>query len=96
MILTLRCRNAIGRREGGFAVPVEHVNSNRALAGDTVYGSRKQRLKLKRQFLHAHELAFDHPATGERLEFVCELPVGLRTVMEKLRLVSGSGRKQLA
>ena len=55
------------------------------VVGDTVYGIRKQRLKLKRQFLHAHELAFDHPATGERLEFVCELPVGLQAVMEKLR-----------
>ena len=29
--------------------------------GDAVYGYRKQRVKLKRQFLHAHELAFDHP-----------------------------------
>ena len=55
------------------------------VVGDTVYGIRKQRLKLKRQFLHAHELAFDHPATGKRLEFVCELPVGLQAVMEKLR-----------
>ena len=53
--------------------------------GDTVYGRRKQRVKLKRQFLHAHELAFDHPVTGERMGFVSELPVGLSAVMEKLR-----------
>ncbi len=53
--------------------------------GDAVYGYRKQRVKMKRQFLHAHELAFDHPLTGERLVFTSELPVGLRTVMEKLR-----------
>ncbi len=53
--------------------------------GDTVYGRRKQRVKLKRQFLHAHELTFDHPATGERMGFVSELPVGLSAVMEKLR-----------
>ncbi|MCE2473261.1 MAG: RluA family pseudouridine synthase [Anaerolineae bacterium] len=55
------------------------------LVGDTVYGRRKQRVRLKRQFLHAHELAFEHPTTGERLAFVSELPVGLRSVMEKLR-----------
>ena len=55
------------------------------VVGDTVYGYRKQRVKLKRQFLHAHELAFEHPASGERLAFVSELPVGLRAVMEKLR-----------
>jgi len=53
--------------------------------GDTVYGRRKQRVKMKRQFLHAHELAFEHPVTGERLRFVSELPVGLRSVLEKLR-----------
>ena len=53
--------------------------------GDTVYGRRKQRVKLKRQFLHAHELAFEHPVTGERLAFVSELQVGLRSVMAKLR-----------
>ena len=55
------------------------------VVGDAVYGHRKQRVKMKRQFLHAHELAFDHPASGERMGFVSELPVGLRSVMEKLR-----------
>ena len=55
------------------------------LVGDAVYGYRKQRVKLKRQFLHAHELAFDHPVSGERMGFVSELPVGLRSVMAKLR-----------
>ncbi|MCY3782091.1 MAG: RluA family pseudouridine synthase [Chloroflexi bacterium] len=53
--------------------------------GDAVYGYRKQRVRMKRQFLHAHELAFDHPVSGERMRFVSELPVGLRAVMEKLR-----------
>ena len=56
------------------------------VVGDAVYGWRKQRVKLKRQFLHAHELAFEHPVNGERMAFVSELPVGLRAVMEKLRL----------
>jgi len=55
------------------------------VVGDAVYGYRKQRVKMKRQFLHAHELAFDHPVSGERMEFMSELPVGLRSVMEKLR-----------
>ncbi len=55
------------------------------VVGDTVYGRRKQRVRMKRQFLHAHELAFDHPASGERMSFVSELPVGLRSVLDKLR-----------
>lgn len=55
------------------------------VVGDTVYGFRKQRTSLKRNFLHAAELAFDHPVTGERLHFTSELPKGLQNVMEKMR-----------
>lgn len=54
------------------------------IVGDAVYGFRKQRLKLKRHFLHAAELAFDHPRTGERLHFTSPLPVGLQNILEKL------------
>jgi 23S rRNA pseudouridine1911/1915/1917 synthase len=55
------------------------------IVGDSVYGFRKQRVKLKRHFLHAAELTFDHPTTGERLHFTSPLPAGLQNVMEKLR-----------
>lgn len=55
------------------------------VVGDTVYGYNKQRLGLKRNFLHAHELSFDHPTTGERMRFKSELPIGLVNTMEKLR-----------
>ncbi len=55
------------------------------VVGDAVYGFRKQRVKLKRQFLHASELAFAHPRTGERMRFESELPLGLQDVMRKLR-----------
>ena len=57
------------------------------VVGDTVYGFRKQRLKMKRNFLHAAELSFDHPITGERMTFNAPLPVGLQNTMEKLREV---------
>lgn len=55
------------------------------IVGDTVYGFRKQRIKLKRQFLHAAELAFNHPVTGERLHFNSPLPIGLQNILDKLR-----------
>jgi len=55
------------------------------IVGDTVYGYRKQRLKLKRQFLHAAELAFDHPTTGERMEFSAPMPSNLQNILDKLR-----------
>ncbi len=55
------------------------------IIGDTVYGYNKQRIGMKRNFLHASELSFDHPVTGERMTFSSELPIGLQNVMEKLR-----------
>lgn len=55
------------------------------IVGDTVYGFRKQRVKLKRHFLHAAELSFDHPTTGERLRFEAPLPPELLNLLEKLR-----------
>ena len=55
------------------------------IVGDSVYGYRKQRLKLKRQFLHAAELTFDNPTTGERLKFESPLPSNLQNILEKLR-----------
>ncbi|HLV36893.1 MAG TPA: RluA family pseudouridine synthase [Spirillospora sp.] len=55
------------------------------IVGDRVYGYRKQRVGLKRQFLHASELAFDQPTTGERLHFESPLPAGLQNILTKLR-----------
>ena len=55
------------------------------VVGDGVYGFRRQRLKLKRQFLHAHRLAFDHPQSGERLQFSAPLPLSLQNILDKLR-----------
>lgn len=58
---------------------------NCPVIGDRVYGFRKQRIRMKRLFLHAHRLSFDHPTSGERLTFESPLPGGLRAVMDKLR-----------
>ena len=53
------------------------------LLGDAVYGRRSQ--PLPRHFLHAHRLAFAHPATGEPLEFLSPLPPDLETALERAR-----------
>ena len=55
------------------------------LTGDGTYGG-EDRHGLGRQFLHAHRLAFTHPETGDRLEFVSELPADLRTALEAARV----------
>jgi 23S rRNA pseudouridine1911/1915/1917 synthase len=52
------------------------------LAGDETYGGA-MRYGLARQFLHAHRLAFAHPATGERLSFESPLPEDLAAALEQ-------------
>ena len=42
-------------------------------------------LNLDRQFLHAKVLGFDHPRSGERLEFSSNLPTNLDNILKKLR-----------
>lgn len=54
------------------------------IVGDTVYGRRKQRLALKRHFLHAAGLTFRRPSDNEELTFRTELPSELQAVLDKL------------
>lgn len=51
------------------------------LTGDPTYGGA-ERYDLRRQFLHAHRLAFRHPATGKRLSFESPLPADLAAALE--------------
>jgi 23S rRNA pseudouridine1911/1915/1917 synthase len=57
-------------------------------AGDAMYGADptlSARLGLTRQWLHAHELGFAHPATGEWAVFESEYPADLAHALELLR-----------
>ncbi len=54
------------------------------VVGDTVYGRRRQRLLKSRHFLHAAQLRFTHPATGEEVEFKAPLPAELSAVLDQL------------
>jgi len=54
------------------------------VVGDTVYGYRKQRIKLKRHFLHAAEMTVRSPSTGQPLTFRAPLPAGLQNILDKL------------
>ena len=56
--------------------------------GDPLYGgdpTLAQRLGLTRQWLHAHELSFAHPATGDWVTFRSEYPADLAHALEILR-----------
>lgn len=55
------------------------------LAGDMVYGPKKQALKVQGQMLHARVLGFVHPATGQYMEFESQLPAYFEDVLAGLR-----------
>jgi 23S rRNA pseudouridine955/2504/2580 synthase len=59
------------------------------IAGDDKYGDfelnrRLMKLGLKRMFLHAAKLVFDHPISGERLVIEAPLPADLASFLETL------------
>ena len=53
---------------------------NHPLVGDTTYGADPvlaKSLEMRRPWLHAKELKFDHPITGEHLSFEAPYPADL-------------------
>lgn len=58
------------------------------LVGDTMYGADPtlaKKLGLDHQWLHAIRLSFDHPISGEKVEFESSYPVELTNVLSLLR-----------
>ncbi len=66
-------------------IRVHFASIGHPVVGDGVYGRRKTRLPLPRQFLHARRLGFKHPRTGRRLELEAPLPEDLAAVLALLR-----------
>jgi 23S rRNA pseudouridine1911/1915/1917 synthase len=60
------------------------------VVGDTMYGAPRQArgknavIGLARNFLHAAELEFRHPRTGETIALNSELPQELREFLRNL------------
>jgi 23S rRNA pseudouridine1911/1915/1917 synthase len=77
----LECRLETGRTH---QIRVHLGSINHPLVGDPVYGQRRPRLQLERPFLHAAQLAFVHPATGEHVEFTSELAPDLKARLATL------------
>ena len=46
---------------------------------------QQERPLLERTALHAHSLEFDHPETGEKINFQADLPKDLSAVLRQLR-----------
>jgi 23S rRNA pseudouridine1911/1915/1917 synthase len=64
---------------------------NRPIFSDYLYAGRKvsiaDRKHLGRVFLHASEISFHHPTSGEEVHFVCPLPVELAAFLTQLEPV---------
>jgi 23S rRNA pseudouridine1911/1915/1917 synthase len=94
----VECRLATGRTH---QIRVHMAERGNPLIGDPVYGARGKSARLRRlpaetsaaiggfprQALHAHLLGFDHPATGEPLEFRSDLPPDMRGLIGTLERI---------
>jgi 23S rRNA pseudouridine955/2504/2580 synthase len=71
-------------------IRVHLASSGHAIAGDDKYGDFElnkalARQGLKRMFLHAWRLQFDHPSTGERVALQAPLPPELQKFTDHVR-----------
>lgn len=67
-------------------VRVHFAAIGHALVGDRRYNGYRQSLPFERPFLHAASLGFDHPVSGQRLDFTAPLPLDMVSVLEKVGL----------
>ena len=77
----LECRLETGRTH---QIRVHLAAIGHPVVGDATYGGAREHIAIDRPFLHAVSLAFDHPATSERVQFEDALPVELRSVLDSL------------
>jgi 23S rRNA pseudouridine1911/1915/1917 synthase len=77
----LDCRLETGRTH---QIRVHLSAIGHPIVGDATYGGARDAIRLDRPFLHASELAFDQPASGERLAFTDPLPPELAAVLDRL------------
>ncbi|BAS27391.1 pseudouridine synthase [Limnochorda pilosa] len=61
------------------------------LVDDPTYAPGRPRLGLGRQALHAAELAFQHPVTGEDLHLTAPLPQQMEALLRRLRGTPAKG-----
>ncbi|MBQ3357068.1 MAG: RluA family pseudouridine synthase [Oscillospiraceae bacterium] len=78
----LRCRLETGRTH---QIRVHMAYINHPIAGDPLYGVKKPELGLTSQCLHANELTFVHPRTGEEITVSCALPEEFSAALDKLK-----------
>ncbi len=77
----VRCVLETGRTH---QIRVHSAYIGHPVAGDEVYGPKKVITELHGQCLHAKQIGFVHPKTGEYMEFESELPDYFKSFLNKL------------
>ena len=55
------------------------------VVGDKEYGFKNQKFKLEGQLLHAHQLSFVHPTTGEQVTFESPIPEYFEKILKSIK-----------
>lgn len=77
----IECELETGRTH---QIRVHMASINHPLLGDEVYGPKNKPFNTEGQVLHAGVLGFNHPITGEYLEFKSELPEYFKNIINQL------------
>jgi 23S rRNA pseudouridine1911/1915/1917 synthase len=86
----VECRLETGRTH---QVRVHLTHIGHPLIGDATYSNRQKsyyigpnQSKFERQALHAAELGFIHPITGNKLLFECNIPADMQDLLSQMRV----------
>ncbi len=77
----VECRLETGRTH---QIRVHMSHMGHPIVGDPVYGARKEQFSLNGQLLHAWQIGFIHPRTGEYMEFSSQLPEYFERILKNL------------
>ena len=80
----MECRLETGRTH---QIRIHLSERGHPLVGERVYSKnyRGELIAAPRLMLHARELEFDHPQTGERVHFEQPMPADMQSVLTALR-----------
>ena len=81
----IKCRLETGRTH---QIRVHMAYLGHPVAGDSVYGVKKDKVDFEGQCLHARKIGFIHPRSKEYLEFASELPDYFNDFLIKLKNIS--------
>ena len=78
----IKCNLETGRTHQ-IRVHTKHIGH--PILGDKTYGLKKEEFSLTGQLLHAGEIAFIHPESGERVSFSAPMPEDFINTLNKIR-----------